>query len=74
MLGLFMSSLEKQIPVEIMYMNNKGAITDRLIIVKGIEYNFIRAYCLKKRQPRIFIKANILSTAKPRIRKGVNHA
>lgn len=74
MLGLFISSLEKQIPVEIMYMNNKGAITDRLIIVKGIEDKFIRAYCLKKKRPRIFIKANILSAAKPRMRKGVNYA
>ncbi|MBA9024747.1 hypothetical protein [Peribacillus huizhouensis] len=34
-MGLFISSLEKQIPVEIMYMNNKGVITDRLIIVMG---------------------------------------
>ncbi|KMY49255.1 hypothetical protein [Peribacillus loiseleuriae] len=74
MLGLFIASLEKQIPVEIMYMNNKGVVTDRLIIVKGIDEKFIRAYCLKKRQPRLFIKSNILSAAKPRIRKGVNHA
>ncbi|MFJ5625463.1 hypothetical protein ACIQD3_22800 [Peribacillus loiseleuriae] len=74
MLGLLITSFEKQIPVEIMYMNNKGVITDRLIIVKEIEDNFIRAYCLKKRQPRIFIKANILSAAKPRGRKGVNYA
>ncbi|WP_028390653.1 hypothetical protein [Bacillus cihuensis] len=69
MLGLFISSLEKQIPVEIMCMNNKEVITDRLIIVKRIEEKFIRAYCLTKRQPRIFIKANILSAAKPRIQK-----
>ncbi|MGX2958063.1 hypothetical protein JNUCC23_02070 [Peribacillus sp. JNUCC 23] len=68
MLGLFIASLEKQIPVEIMYMNNKGIVTDRLIIVKGIEEKFIRAYCLTKRQPRIFIKSNILSAAKPRRR------
>ncbi|MFJ5625603.1 hypothetical protein ACIQD3_23675 [Peribacillus loiseleuriae] len=72
MLGLFIASFEKQIPVEIMYMNNKGVITDCLIIVKGIEEKFIRAYCLTKRQPRIFIEANILSAAKPRIQKGVN--
>ena len=66
MLGLFILLFEKQIPVEIMYMNNKGVMTDRLIIVKGIEEKFIRAYCLKKKQPRIFILANILSAAKPR--------
>ena len=71
MLELFISSLEKQIPVEIMFMNNKGVITDRLIIVKEIVDKFILAYCLKKRKPRIFIKANILSSAKLRVRKGV---
>lgn len=74
MKGLFLTSLEQQIPVEIMYISSKGTITDRLIIVKGIEENFIRAYCLTKRQPRIFIRTNILSAAKLKTRRGVNYA
>ena len=72
--GLFLTSMEQQIPVEIMYISSKGTITDRLIIVKGIEENYIRAYCLTKRQPRIFILANILSAAKRKTRRGVNYA
>ena len=74
MKGLFQISLEQQIPVEIIYMSSKGTITDRLIIVKGIEENYIRAYCLSKQQPRIFILANILSAAKRKTRRGVNYA
>ncbi|MGG3943355.1 hypothetical protein ABEV54_18170 [Peribacillus psychrosaccharolyticus] len=74
MKGLFLTSLEQQIPVEIIYISSKGTITDRLIIVKGIGENYIRAYCLSKRQPRIFILANILSAAKRKTRRGVNYA
>jgi hypothetical protein len=72
--GLFEKSLEEKLPLEIMYLSNKGEITHRTVIVNDIQEDYIKVFCLSKRQPRIFKRSNILSTAKPRIRKGAIYA
>lgn len=72
--GLLKTSKEEKMPIEIMYISNKGDISHRTIIVKDIQNEYIKAICLSKQQPRIFNKSNILSAAKQRYRKGVNYA
>ncbi|MGG3799002.1 hypothetical protein [Metabacillus fastidiosus] len=71
---LLHASKEEQMPIEIMYMSDKGEITHRRVIVREIQNDFIRAFCFKRQQQRSFKKANILSAAKIRTRKGVNYA
>lgn len=72
--GLLLTSKEEKMPIEIMYISSKGAISHRTIIVKDIKGDSVSAYCLSKQQPRIFKLSNILSAAKQRYRKGVNYA
>ncbi|MFC0271143.1 hypothetical protein ACFFIX_06715 [Metabacillus herbersteinensis] len=65
--GLLLTSKEEQMPIEIMYMSNKGEISHRKVIVKGIQEDTIRGYCLTRRQTRLFKRSNILSAARVRI-------
>ncbi|MCM3413499.1 hypothetical protein [Metabacillus litoralis] len=74
MKGLFRTSLEECLPIDIMYISNKGEITHRNIIVKDIQTEYIRAFDIGKRQPRLFKLTNILSAAKQSKRKGVKYA
>lgn len=71
--GLLKTSREDKIPIEVMYISNKGEISHRTIIVKEIQNKYIKAYCFTKQQPRIFNLSNILSTGKLRVRKKVNY-
>lgn len=72
--GLLKTSIEEKIPIEIMYISNKGNISHRTIIVKEIQSEYIKAYCLSKQQPRLFNLSNILSAAKPQIRNQNKYA
>lgn len=71
--GLLLTSKEEKMPIEIMYISNKGEISHRTILVKDIQPDYIKGYCLTKKQPRLFKRSNILSAAKKRDR-GVNYA
>jgi predicted DNA-binding transcriptional regulator YafY len=72
--GLFETSKEEQMPIEIIYISGKGKITHRTIVVKEVQSEYIKAFCLIKQQPRIFKRSNILSAAKPRVRYKLNYA
>lgn len=72
--GLLQRSKEEKFPVEIIYLSNTGEITQRTIIVKEIQNEYIKAFCLLKQQPRLFNRSNILSAAKRRIKNNVHYA
>ncbi|MBO1515072.1 hypothetical protein [Metabacillus bambusae] len=66
MTGLLFTSKEDQMPIELMYISGKGDITHRTVIVRDIQDDYIKAFCLTKQQPRLFKRSNILSAAKVR--------
>jgi len=47
--------------IEIIYVDRKGAITQRKIEVLGVKDGRIRAKCLQSGSPRVFLESNILS-------------
>ncbi|WP_445505763.1 WYL domain-containing protein [Niallia sp. 03091] len=49
-------------PIEIIY-ENKNVFTKRVILVKEINETYIKAFCLTKRQPRIFKIDSILAAS-----------
>lgn len=71
---LLQKSKEEKFPIEIIYISNTGEITQRTIIVKVIQSEYIQAFCLLKQQPRLFNRSNILSAAKRRIKNNLNYA
>lgn len=69
---LFKYSLEKKLPIDLIYINKAGEITYRCIIVRQISVEGILAFDLNKHQLRSFKQANILSAAKQR--RKINYA
>jgi len=61
MRGLFLRSIENWEPIEIIYLNSKGKISQRTIHVLSETETNIKAYCFLKKQLRTFKKDNILS-------------
>ncbi|AZU61293.1 hypothetical protein [Neobacillus mesonae] len=59
--GLFIRSIEEHIPLEMIYLNKNQEITQRKLIIKEVNNEFIRAYCLLRKQVRTFRRENILS-------------
>jgi hypothetical protein len=47
--------------VEIIYVDKHNKITQRLIEVRFIEGDTVKAYCLKQKAPRVFKQASILA-------------
>lgn len=72
--GLLQMSKEEKLPIEIIYISNAGELTHRSIIVKEIQGDIIKAYCLLKQQPRLFNRSNILSAAKQRMKNQFKYA
>ncbi|QED48172.1 hypothetical protein [Cytobacillus dafuensis] len=64
---LLVSAFEEGFPVEIIYCNRDNKFSKRTILVKGINENYIKAFCMTKKQARIFKLESILAVA--RIRK-----
>ncbi|WP_224771106.1 hypothetical protein [Metabacillus idriensis] len=60
---LLEKSKNLQMPIEIIYLSEKGFLTQRTIIVNEINERYIKAYCFSKQQIRIFKTGNILSAA-----------
>ena len=50
-------------PVSIIYMNQSGEITQRVVQVREITEEGIQAYCYKRRQPRTFLHEQILAVS-----------
>jgi len=59
--GLFLRSLEEKVPLEIIYLSADQQLSQRKCIVKEVNDEYIRAYCLLRRQMRTFRVDHILS-------------
>lgn len=59
--GLFVRSIEENMPLEMIYLADNHEITQRKLIVKEVNDEYIRAYCLLRKQIRTFKRENILS-------------
>ncbi|MGM7720104.1 hypothetical protein [uncultured Metabacillus sp.] len=57
----FRLSLEKQLPIDIIYHSKGGEFSHRKIIVKKISNNNVLAYCYLRNQVRSFSIEQILS-------------
>ncbi|WP_409304695.1 hypothetical protein [Peribacillus sp. SCS-155] len=58
---IFLRNLEEGVPLEIIYLTDKGAISQRRIQILEIKGNLIRAYCYLRKTKRTFKAENILS-------------
>jgi predicted DNA-binding transcriptional regulator YafY len=58
---IFQRNLEEGAPLEIIYLTEKGAISQRRIQIFEIRGNLIRAYCYLRNTKRTFKAENILS-------------
>jgi predicted DNA-binding transcriptional regulator YafY len=58
--------------LEMIYMSEKGEISQRRIRVLSISFGSIRAFCMLRHKQRVFKFANILSIgpAQPKYRRG----
>lgn len=54
--------IEKR-PIEIIYMKKDDSISQRTVLVYGVTDTYIKAYCLRKKQPRIFKVDSILASS-----------
>lgn len=61
MKGLLTRSLETQHPIEVIYMNSKGQMSQRTIRVLAVTDQYVKAYCYARKQIRTFKRENILS-------------
>jgi predicted DNA-binding transcriptional regulator YafY len=59
--GLFIRSIEENIPLEMIYLTDKQELSQRTLIVKEVNDEYVRAYCLLRKQMRTFKRKNILS-------------
>lgn len=59
--GLFIRSIEENMPLEMIYLADNQKISQRKLIVKEITDEYIRGYCLLRKQMRTFKRENILS-------------
>ncbi|WP_312093840.1 WYL domain-containing protein [Niallia sp.] len=50
-------------PIEIIYVKKDSSISQRTILVYGVTDTYIKAQCLKKKQPRIFKVDSILAAS-----------
>jgi hypothetical protein len=66
--------MENKLPIDLIYMNDVGKLTYRVVIVRKITVEGILTFDIGKQQLRSFKRANILSSAKQRRKRGVNYA
>jgi predicted DNA-binding transcriptional regulator YafY len=59
--GLLLRSIEESIPLEMIYLSEDQQISQRKLLVKEVNDEYIRAYCLLRKQIRTFRRENILS-------------
>lgn len=50
-------------PIEIIYLKKDDSMSQRTVLVYGVTETYIKAYCLKKKQPRIFKVDSILAVS-----------
>lgn len=59
--GLLLRSIEENIPLEMIYLSQDQQISQRKLLIKEVNGEYIRAYCLLRKQVRTFRRENILS-------------
>jgi predicted DNA-binding transcriptional regulator YafY len=59
--GLLIRSIEENFPVEIIYLAENDQVSQRKLLVREVNHDYIRAYCLLRKQMRTFKRENILS-------------
>ncbi|MED3563453.1 hypothetical protein [Bacillus xiapuensis] len=59
--GLLTRSIEEHIPLEMIYLSENQQLSQRKLIVKEVNDEYIQAYCLLRKQVRTFRRENILS-------------
>lgn len=59
--GLFLRSIEENFLLEMIYLSKDNQISQRQLIIKEVNDEYIRAYCLLRKQVRTFRRENILS-------------
>ncbi|WP_066071260.1 hypothetical protein [Neobacillus soli] len=59
--GLFIRSIEENIPLEMIYLAENKKLSQRVLIVKEVNDDYIRGFCLLRKQIRTFKRDNILS-------------
>ncbi|NYV67298.1 hypothetical protein HYI36_18665 [Bacillus sp. Gen3] len=69
MKGLLLRAIETHEKLEMIYLSNKGEITQRVIRVEKVGVQSIRAYCYTRKQVRTFKLSNILSIAPLKIHR-----
>ncbi|MEK5108237.1 hypothetical protein MHI57_16190 [Cytobacillus sp. FSL K6-0129] len=61
MKGLLIRGVNNKKELEMIYLDNKGDISQRRIKILSVYEDYFRAYCFTKRQQRTFKVSNILS-------------
>lgn len=61
-------------PIEIIYIKKDNSVSQRSIMVYGLTETYIKAYCLAKKQPRIFKVDSILAASFKREQGELLHA
>ena len=69
MKGLLLRAVESYEKLEMIYLSNKGEITQRIIQVEKVGEQSFRAYCYTRKQVRTFKLNNILSIAPLKIHR-----
>ena len=59
--GLLIRSIEENIPLEMIYLAENQKLSQRKLIVIEVNDEYIRAFCLLRKQIRTFKRENILS-------------
>jgi predicted DNA-binding transcriptional regulator YafY len=54
---------EENRPIEIIYIKKDNSVSQRSILVLEMNETYIKAYCLAKKQPRIFKVDSILAAS-----------
>lgn len=61
-------------PIEIIYIKKDNSVSQRSILVYGVTETYIKAYCLVKKQPRVFKVDFILAASFKREQGELLHA
>jgi hypothetical protein len=69
--GFLLNAKEYRLVLRMIYMSDKGVITERFITVRDFNETYIKAFCHWKKQTRIFKRCNILSIGYSRQKKVV---
>ncbi|MCE4051560.1 MULTISPECIES: WYL domain-containing protein [Bacillaceae] len=61
-------ALKENKEIEIIYMSGNEIFSKRTILVREVKGNYIKAFCLHRKQPRIFKLDSILAASYPGMR------